>query len=156
MPTTSALPLVNEGRMDRTLGARGFRSASRFECACRTRTAMVNLGRFCWKERLRSTVIKTSNSFSARASSSPFLIVAHPICVTVLTKCSGSSLANRLSTHSSKRIFTLCHHLNHSFLGLFQKSNHLIPRNSREAIKKIIDGFSAFDVIYKCLDRHSS
>src|SRR5215218_9921364 len=126
MPTISALPLVSEGRRDSTLGASGLRSANRFEYARRTKTAMLNLGKFCWNDRLRSTVIKTSNSFSARASSSPFLMVAHPICGTVLTKCSCSSLANRLSTHSSKRIFTLCHHLDHSFLDLFQKSNHLI------------------------------
>src|SRR2546421_9464532 len=127
MPMTSALPFVSEGRMDSTLGASGFRSANRFERDCRTRTAILNLGRFCWKERFRSTVRKTSNSFSARPRSSPFLIVAHPICGTVLTKCSGSSLANRLSTHSSKRSFMLCHHFDHLFFRLFQKGDDLLP-----------------------------
>src|ERR1044071_7771105 len=116
---TSALPLVSDGRIDRTFGARGFKSVNRFERDRRTNTAMLNLGRFCWKERFRSTVRKTSNSFSARARSSPFLVVAHPTCGTVLTKYPGSSLAKRRSTHSSKRIFMLVDHLNHLFLRRF-------------------------------------
>src|SRR5207244_9604037 len=111
-----------------------FKSANRFERACRTKTAMLNLGRFRWKERFRSTVRKTSNSFSARTRSSPFLIVAHPICGTVLTKCPGSSLANRLSTHSSKRIFILCHHFDHLFFRPFQKGDDLLPIHSWKAI----------------------
>ena len=156
MPTTSACPFFIEGRIDRTFGARGFKSASRFEGAFRTKTAISNLGKFCWKERFRSTVIKTSNSFSASASSSPFLMVAQPICGTVLTKYPCSSFANRRSTHSSKRIFTLCHHFNHLFFGLFQKSDDLFPCNCWKPIEKIIDRFSAFYVIYECLDRDSS
>src|SRR2546422_8932035 len=66
MPTTSALPFVSEGSRDITFGTKGFRSANRLVCARRTKTAILNLVRFCWKERLRSTVIKTSNSFSAK------------------------------------------------------------------------------------------
>ena len=155
MPTTSALPFVSEGRINSTLGASGFRSANRFERDCITKTAISNLGRFCWKERFRSTVRKTSNSFSARARRSPFLIVAHPICGTVLTKCPVSSLANRRSTHSSKRILTLCHHFDHLFLRRFQKRDDLFSAYGWKTFEEIINGFSAFDVIDEGLDRHS-
>lgn len=46
-PTISALPLVNVGRTESTLGASGFRSDRRFEGARNTKTAMLKFGRFC-------------------------------------------------------------------------------------------------------------
>jgi len=54
----AALPFSSDGRIDSSLGARGFKSANRFERARRTATAILNLGRFCWKARFRSTVTK--------------------------------------------------------------------------------------------------
>lgn len=50
-------------------GTKGFRSARRLDDACRTMTATSNCGRFCSNYKLRSTVIKTSNSTCARARS---------------------------------------------------------------------------------------
>src|SRR5207302_8056900 len=65
--TNSALPFVRDGSKERILRASGFKSAKRFDWARKTETATPNLLRFCWKDRFRSTVMKTSNSFSARA-----------------------------------------------------------------------------------------
>jgi len=43
------------------------------------------------KDKLRSTVMKTSNSFSASANSSPFLTPDQSICGTVFTSCPAKS-----------------------------------------------------------------
>lgn len=102
MPTCSALPFGRVGNIESIFGARGFKSAKRFEDACRIKTAMLNFGRFCWKDKFRSTVMKTSNSFAARVRRSPFLMPDHPICGTVLISCPAKSLESRRSMHSSK------------------------------------------------------
>ena len=49
-------------------------SASRFDVACKTMTAIENEGRFCWNERLRSTVTNTSNFCDTKASNRPLAI----------------------------------------------------------------------------------
>lgn len=83
MITCPGLTVGNASKMPE---ARGLRSASRFVGACRTITAMLNFGRFCWNDRFRSTVINTSNCCSARTISRPLLMPAQPICGTVFTR----------------------------------------------------------------------
>ncbi len=64
-------------------------------------TAISNDQRSCWYERLRSAVRKTSNCPTARASSSPFRLLAQPISGAVLASCPASSRLRRLGRHSS-------------------------------------------------------
>src|ERR1051325_325433 len=134
MPMCSATPFFRVGSVESIFGARTLKSASRFDGAYRTKTAMLNLGNFCWNDRFLSTVINTSKSCSASVRSSPFLIPAHPICGTVLTSCPSKSLANRLSRHSSNRSFTLGHHLYNLVFSFFQEGDYLLFGNGRESL----------------------
>ena len=62
-------PLAASSNIDKIFGAKGLRSTKRLDKTCRTMTVISNFGRFCSKDRLRSTVIKTSNSAVARIRS---------------------------------------------------------------------------------------
>jgi hypothetical protein len=137
------------------LGTSSFKSSSRFVGACKTKTAMLNRGKFCWRDKLRSTVMNISNCFSASVNRSPFFKPAQPIFGTVSTRWPDSSLASRRSTHSSRRIFTLFHTGNHSFFSFFQKSDYLLSCYSGKPFEKIIYGLSCFEIIEQSLDGHT-
>jgi len=132
------------------LGGIGFKSASLLVFARRTTTAMLNLIKCCWLERFRSTVIKTSKLFCAKASSWPFLIVAHPICGTVLTVWPFNSCTKRRSMHSSSSSLTLGRFFSHPVIGFFQDSNHLRFFNGRKPFQEITNRFSGFQVVEQC------
>jgi len=68
-----------------SVGTSGRKSASRLVRARRMTGTMSKRDRFCCNARLRSTVTKASKTRSAKASNSPFLIVAQPMSGTVLT-----------------------------------------------------------------------
>lgn len=63
-------------------------------------------------------------------------------------------MANRRSTHSSRRIFTSGHHLHDLFLGLFEKVEHLFTGYGGEPIQEVVNRLAAFDVVNERLDWH--
>ncbi len=63
----------------------------------------IERGNVLLMERLRSAVRDASNSAAAKASSSPFRLLAHPISGTVLASWPTSSRFKRLGRHSSSR-----------------------------------------------------
>lgn len=135
---------------------KGWRSAIRFDGACKTATAMENFGRFCWKERLRSTVTNTSNSVAASWSNCPFFMAAHPIWGTVRTKCPDKLRANRRSMHSSSSSFTLSGVCDHRFARRLKELDHLLTTHGREPLQKIGDRISGFQIIKQSPDGHPS
>jgi len=86
--------------------ASGRMCSSRFVGGRSRIMARVNRVRSCSIAIFRSTVTNTSNTFSASASRSPFLMPAQPFRGTVVTVCPTKSRASLLSTHSSSKIFT--------------------------------------------------
>jgi hypothetical protein len=86
MPIFNTCPTFAEGSAARISGTRSFKSASRFVGACNTKTARLNWDKFCWNDKMRSTVMKTSNPFSASFRISPFFKPAQPILGTVSTE----------------------------------------------------------------------
>jgi len=114
-------------------------------------TAISKRERFCWKDRLRSVVTKTSNSACAFPSRTPFLSPPHPIRAADLTSHPASSRPSRQSMHSSRstlrgdKEFLPC---------FFQDGNHLVPFDGGEPLQEIINRVPGFEVIEKRLDRH--
>lgn len=105
-PTYVTVPDLAVGMFASRSGTSDWRSESRFVRARRTMTAMAKAGRFCWKDRLRSTVTNTSNSFAASPRSSPFRVVDQPIWRAVFTSWPTMLRKSRQSTHSSRSTFT--------------------------------------------------
>jgi hypothetical protein len=155
-------------------------SSSRFDRDRISTTAISNAVRSCCFASFRSTVIKASNSFSANASRSPFLMPAQPCRGTVVTECSARSRARRRSTHSSSRMelmgsatskvksrgwrrvswetteFQSSHRPGKdAIFRLFKKRNHLLARYRRESLEKVIDRIAAFQVINQVLNRNT-
>ena len=97
MTATSHGPMVvnwpAEARVSfsRSSAARGRISSRRFVRARSKTTGIRCFVRSCCADSFRSTVMNASNSFSARASNSPFLIPAQPRWGTVKTSWPGSS-----------------------------------------------------------------
>ena len=85
-------------------GTSGRISSRRFDRDRISTTAISNLVRSCCFPSFRSPVIKASNSRSANASRSPFLMPAQPRRGTVVTECPARSRTSRRSTHSSSRM----------------------------------------------------
>src|SRR3972149_4097128 len=148
----TALPLCGILRASMIFETNGIKSFSRFVRVRRTRTAISNLGRFCWKVRLRSTVIKTSNSFSALASSSPLSKPAQSISGAVFTSWPEISLASRRSMHSSRRILKVGKDL---LLCLLQKGYHLLFGNGGKPFEEVRNRVARLHVINQCLDRNT-
>src|SRR5580700_11282371 len=113
-----------------------------------TITASERPSKLCWYSKLRSTVIRTSNSAAARRSSSPFLTPAQPSSATVLTSWPGRSLRSARGTHSSSstRIG------NQMGFGLFQRSYRHVAGDGGEVVKKRVQRMAALDVVNQRLD----
>src|SRR5581483_12350121 len=99
--------------------------------------------KFCWYSRLRSTVIRTSNSAAANRSNSPFLTPAQPASATVLTSWPEISLRSARGTHSSSstRIG------NQARFRLLERRNGKLTRDGRKVIKELVQRVAAFDVV---------
>src|SRR5580704_10752164 len=113
-----------------------------------TITASERPAKLCWYSRLRSTVIRTSNSAAARRSSSPFLTPAQPSSATVLTSWPGRSLRSARGTHSSSstRIG------NQMGFGLLERSNRHVAGDGREVVKERVQRMTALDVVDQRLE----
>ncbi len=144
---TSASPFFAVGMEFRIAEIKGRKSLSRLERVARTRTAMLNRARCCWKERLESTVRNRSNSFSANASSFPFFKEAQPICGTVLTEWPVRSPQSFRGMHSSERIFTSSGCRQHQVLRFFKERDGQFAGDGWEIIKKLVKRVAPFDVI---------
>src|ERR1035438_5127638 len=153
---TRTWPGSREGSAASSKGASGLRSFKRLLDARRTTTAIRNLGIGCWNARLRSTVTKTSNSFSASRSSAPFLIVAQPICGTVRVQWPGKSFARRRSMHSSSNSFTSANGSDHLIFGGLEESDHPLTADCRKPFQKIVNRIARLKVIEQCLHRNPS
>src|SRR5437867_1327355 len=119
--------------------------------AIKTITAMSNTDTFCWCERFRSLVRNTSKSAAAKASSSPFFLLAHPISGAVLTLCPTSSRFKRLGRHSSSRTRTGEERL----LGLLQGRDGLLPGHGREILEKLRQRLARFEVVQQRCEGHT-
>src|SRR6185436_13049438 len=113
-------------------------SSRRLLRATSTTTAISNDERSCWYERLRSAVRNTSNCPTARASSSPFRLLAQPISGAVLASCPASSCLRRLGRHSSSRTRTGEERL----LGLLQGRDGLLAGDRREVVEELRKGLA--------------
>ena len=89
----------------RTRGISGNKSSSRLEGAASATTANWLRSRFCWYERFRSAVIKTSSDPTANCNSSPLFVPAHPISGKVATSYSLRLCFRRRGRHSSSSNF---------------------------------------------------
>src|ERR1035438_9261209 len=144
---TRTWPGSREGSAASSKGASGLRSFKRLLDARRTTTAIRNLGIGCWNARLRSTVTKKSNSFSANRRSAPFLIVAQPICGTVRVQWPGNSFARRRSMHSSSSSFTSARGSDHLIFGAFEECDHHLAADRGKTFEKVVDRAARFDVV---------
>src|SRR6185437_11664926 len=108
-----------------------------------TITASASPSKFCWYSRLRSTVIRTSNSAAANRSSSPFFTPAQPTSATVLTSWPRISLRSARGTHSSSstRIG------NQVGFCLLKRRNGNLARDAREVVEKLVQRVTALDVV---------
>src|ERR1035437_3098387 len=140
--------------MARSLGMRGRVWTNRMLSAFNTTTARARLGTFCWKDRLRSPVMKTWKSRSANASSRPLLMPSHPISWTVFTSWPGRSRRSRQSRHSSRSSFTSggCQQL---LLRGLDKADHLLSPHCGKSREELVDGLTAFEIVHKVLHWHS-
>src|SRR4030095_3699383 len=128
------------------------RSSMRLLAAINTITTMSNADRFCWCERFRSLVRKTSNSAEARASSWPLFLLSHPISGAVLTSWPTRSRFRRLGRHSSSRTRTGEERL----LGLLQGRDGVFASAGGEILEDLRQGLARFEVVQQGLERHPS
>jgi hypothetical protein len=105
VPTIVSSPATAPDNLSSSSAASGRMCSSRFVRARIRITEIRNFFRSCCAASVRSTVINTSNSFSASSSNSPFLIPLQPRFGTVVTAWPTSERANRRSTHSSRMQF---------------------------------------------------
>src|SRR5258706_5192292 len=121
--------------------------------ALSTTTAIAKPGTFCWKERLRSPVMKTWNSAWASSSKRPFFIPSQPISWTVLISWPGKSRRNRQSRHSSSSTFISGWRQQAVPRGL-DEADDLRSLDRREAGQAIVNRLAAFKVVHQILNRH--
>src|SRR5436309_6912398 len=120
--------------------------------ALSTTTAMEKFAMFCWKDRLRSAMMKTSKSACASASKRPFLMPFQPISWTVFTSWPERSRRSRQSRHSSRSSFT-SRRCQQFFLCRFDKADDLLSLHRGKAGEKLVNGLAAFQIVHKVLYR---
>src|SRR5918998_2873212 len=98
-----------------------------------------------------SVVTKTSNSFSATSSSSPFFIPAQPRSGTIATSCSSSKARfRRRSTFSSSRTRKVGGLEGHLQVGFGHLAAH-----AREAFEEVVEGVASLYVVHEGLCGHA-
>src|SRR5947209_563971 len=140
---TSASPRFAVERLSTTFGINGRSSASVLLAAINTITAILNAERFCWCWSFWSTVRNTSNWRSARCSSSPLRLLAHPISGAVRTSWPGRSRFRRRGRHSSRMSRTG----EKRFFGFLQCGDGLFPGYRRKVFQEFGKRLSGFEVI---------
>src|SRR5439155_7595891 len=118
-----------------------------FVGAVRTTTARGKVSRFCWCSRFWSAVTNASKLPPARRSSSPFGMPVQPIAATVRTSCSGSNLASRRGSDSSRRTRTGGQQIS----GEFESGDRLFTAHTGKVVEKFVEGVPAREVVDQVL-----
>ncbi len=153
MPTHVISPRFAVGNTADNCGTRPRRSERRLDRACSTITATEKRGRFCWNDRLRSTVTNASNSRSrtrevrrSGAPPSPSLVRS--------SRRVRRSLARAVDRRTRREVPSR-RRRDHSSLGLFEKRDELFSLHRRKPSQEVVDGLSALEVIDQRLNRYT-